>query len=441
MDYSVYIIYDRTKSNEDILKALAGDTEVGEHVGNMARDLANGVAGADLLDRYATTKALGTNGVAIRGEMIKSVSFKPTLIKKETIDKGSTQVAWDLATIITVTGSLFAPSLIEIKSQAVKNKNMARVAAWASLPKTKSAPNVEDNDIMHNNNGLAMGGGLIVNENKYLLYPAKQKVLIDDVANKLYEKFYYRRVLITVYSNTDTQFRAILFDKVFVDSYEEVFDDKDGNGKFTLVMKSVGANVYDTFVAGPTYTFSKMALVDAVTTAASRLTKTTNKAAETLDHIAGTSFAKDVKNAMDKADSVIDTTDSIKDDVTIENLDEQINDQAETWHPTDVQKAVDQASEYQQAYDKLTPEEKAALKNVPGFDKMSQEDKLDYIEKMQGKIKGDTVEDTIAKAAEYKKAYDALTGKQKKILEGISNFEQMSLKEKLEYLKKVKDEQ
>ena len=149
MDYSVYIIQDRTKTNEDILNALAGDTGLGEHLKNVGAGAVADAVGADILDRYATDDALGENGVAIRGEMINSVSIKPALVKKETLDFGTTQVAKLLITTITVTGNLFAPSLIEMKAKTVKNKNMARVLAWASLPESKSAITVANTDIMY----------------------------------------------------------------------------------------------------------------------------------------------------------------------------------------------------------------------------------------------------------------------------------------------------
>ena len=239
MEYSVYIIQDRDKSNQIIFLNLAGDTEVGEHLKNLGAGAANNLVGGEIFDQYATDDKLGKNGIAINGEMIKSVSIKPALVKKETFNQGTTQVDWTLMTTITVKGSLFAPSMLEMKSKTIRNKNMAKVLAWASLPKTKSSTDGEN----------YLGEAGLGNEAFTLNGTIQRRYVSSDEA---YESFYYRRVLITVYSDKDTQFRAILHDKVYVDSYEEEYSDKDGNGKFTLVMKCVGTNYLqmDAFVCG-----------------------------------------------------------------------------------------------------------------------------------------------------------------------------------------------
>ena len=450
MDYSVYIIQDRSKNNNDILEGLAGDTGVGEHFANAAKAGVADLAGADILDAYATTEKLGENGVAIRGEMINSVSIKPSYVKKETLDNGTTQAAKLLVTTITVKGNLFAPSFIEMKSKRIQNKNMARVLAWASLPPNKSATEIQGNDIR----GEVNNGGVPIADAKhgYVLTPIIHKPYITGArANggaadaKSYDKAYYRRVLITVYSNTDTQFRAVLYDNVYVDNYEELYDDKDGNGKFTLVMKCAATSIFDTFVAGPTYHWTPLSVADQVTSVVSKHTKTTNKAVEAFDRVAGTSISKDVEEYTKKIDSVTETADSLKGgDITTDNLLDNVDKQAETWHPTDMQDTIEQADEYKKTYDGLTDEQKATLKNIPGFDKLSTEEKMKYIEKLKDVVPTKTVQDMIAAAADnkkkvagYKEFYSKLTDDQKGTLANIPGFDSMDVDKKMEFLKTI----
>ena len=216
----------------------------------------------------------------------------------------------------------------------------------------------------------------------FKLNPTKQRSYGNN-----YAKFYYRRVLVAVYSDKDTQFRAILHDKVFVSSYEEIYDDKDGNGKFTLVMQCVGASAFDVFVAGPTYKLTVISVTDQISSAAQKHTKTAEKVVETVDRVAGTSISDDVKKYTKKIDSVAETADSLKadDSITIDNLVDNTDKQAKTFHPTDMQDAIAQAAKYQEAYGALTDAQKATLANVPGFDQMSLADKMKYIKQLTGK--------------------------------------------------------
>ena len=118
-----------------------------------------------------------------------------------------------------------------------------------------------------------------------------------------YDKFYYRRVLVTVYLNKDTQFRAALYDRIYVANYTEEYTDKIGN--------------------------------------------------------------------------VTDTADSLKsaDGFTVDNLIDNAVQQKETFAPTDtVKETLEQATEYKNAYDALTDDQKDTLKNVAGFDSMSIKD-------------------------------------------------------------------
>ena len=467
MDYSVYIIQDRTKTNVKLFEALAGDTAFfAGHMKSAMQNLANNIVGANILDQYAKTEVLGNNGIAIRGDMIKSVSIKSELAKKDMFVNGTIRVDKFLLTTITVKGNLFAPSLMEFGSEAVKNKDMAKVAAWAALPPVP-APTEDPN-------GEYKGDLSSLTDAKekaaFKLAPDIQRGYGDD-----YKNFYYRRVLVTVYSDTDTQFRAVLHDKVFVSSYEEVFDDKDGNGKFTLVMQCIGASAFDVFIAGPTYALKKViAVTDQISSTAKKVSKGVSTAAKTIDHVAGTDYSKKVDSVTDKINSGLETADSFRGDgdINLDNINDQINKQGEEWHPTEKDAAIKKATEYQSAYSSLTPAEQAALKNIPGFDKMSYDDKMEYIDKIKYKdaydgltqdqkdalkevdgfddlspaektekikdmfpAKVKEMQDTIKQAADYKKAYDELTPDQKITLKNVPGFDDMGLADKLEYIK------
>ena len=372
MKYSVYIIQDRDKTNQDLFNDLASDAGFGKHVMNAAINATNDLMNADFFDPYASEKVLGKNGVAINDAMIDSVSIKKESIKKEMFTEGTNRFDFFTVTTITVKGSLFAPSLIEMKSKTVKNKDMSRVMAWANLAPKRLV--LEDNNHEYS--------GDINNEHDEV----KLKPSIQSDYGDNHPKYYYRRVLVTSYSDTDKRFRAVLHDKVFVSSYEEVYDDKDGNGKFTLVMQSVAACVFDVFVAGPTYTWSLVSVTDEVSSVVQKHTKTTNKVVETVDKIAGTSIAGKVENVTGKMDFVAKTADSLKadDGITVESLYEHVGNQKDAFFSDQTQKAIEQAAKYKEAYGKLTDDQKDTLKNIPGFDGMSIKDKMKYIKKLTG---------------------------------------------------------
>ena len=431
MDYSVYIIQDRTKTNQQLFEELAGDTGLGEHLKNAGAGAVADALGANILDRYATTEKLGENGIAIRGEMINSVSIKSELNKKEALVFGSTQVTFRILRTITVTGNLFAPSLIERKSKTIRNKDMAKVMAWANLtPTTLGAP---DEDYV-----IAVG-----QVDKTEDVKLNTSTLIEYRPD--YSKYYYRRVLVTLYSDKDTQFRAVLYDKVYVSSYTEEYTDKDGNGTFTLVMQSVAASIYDANIAGPTYAITALAVADQISTAAGQVTKATNKVVKTVDKVAGTHYSEDVEEYTKKIDNANDGLEYVtKDDITIDTVGDNVQKQAENWNPTDMDNAIKQASEYQEAYDGLTPEQKAALKNIPDFDKMSMEEKMKYIEKLKDVVPTKTVQDMIAAAADNKKMvagynefYSKLTDDQKETLANVPGFDSMDVDKKMEFLKTI----
>ena len=348
MDYSVYIIQDRNKTNQDLYENLASDVGIGDHLKNTAAAAGADLAGANILDRYATTDMLGQNGVAIDGEMIDSVSIKVELVKKNIFENSTNRYNPVISRTITVKGSLFAPSLIEMYSETVKNKDMSRVMAWASLaqkPGSRGPKYVIDSGDVDKteDNGIQLNSG----------------IQLDYISDDVYSKYYYRRVLVTTYSDTEKQFRAVLYDKVFVKSYEEVYDDKDGNGKFTLVMQTFVSSIYDVIVAGPTYKASIISVGSEISDTVQKYTKTTNKVVETVDKIAGTSIADDVENITGKIDSVAESADSLKadDSFTIEKVFEQEGKQADTFI-NQGQSAVDKAKEYTGVNDKLTDEQR-----------------------------------------------------------------------------------
>ena len=98
-------------------------------------------------------------------------------------------------------------------------KNMAKVLAWASLPETYGKDDDDD--------AGAHSGDINDKGEKVQLKPSIQKndYKNTDAKPDRYNSYYFRRVMITVYSTNDMQFRAILHDNVFVSSYEEKYTD------------------------------------------------------------------------------------------------------------------------------------------------------------------------------------------------------------------------
>ena len=336
MDYSVYIIQDRNKTNQDLYENLASDVGIGDHLKNTAAAAGADLAGANILDRYATTDMLGQNGVAIDGEMIDSVSIKVELVKKNIFENSTNRYNPVISRTITVKGSLFAPSLIEMYSETVKNKDMSRVMAWASLaqkPGSRGPKYVIDSGDVDKteDNGIQLNSG----------------IQLDYISDDVYSKYYYRRVLVTTYSDTEKQFRAVLYDKVFVKSYEEVYDDKDGNGKFTLVMQTFVSSIYDVIVAGPTYTWSLVSLGEAVTSTAQEYADKADTVVENLDKVTGKDYSSKVTDITDKVRSVAETTDSVREgitiDSTVDNIDQQMDTFTDGSSPDKLQDAISKA--------------------------------------------------------------------------------------------------
>ncbi|MBR1645455.1 MAG: hypothetical protein IJ685_01635 [Selenomonadaceae bacterium] len=381
MDFSVYIIQDRNIDNKTLFKKLAGDVDLKEHAATAAINAASNLIGVDIYDRYADPAKIGETGIAITGKMIESVQIKKELIKREVFNSGVfnrtvyNTLDSSLVTTITVKGTLFAPEFSQTAAKATRLKSMARVMAWASLAPTYSSE-VED----------GYKGDITTKEAKgesLLLSAGIQKKMKAE-----YNDSYLRRVIVTVYSVDDQQFRAVLHDKVFVKSYEENYTDKDGNGTFTLVMQSKAASIFDVFVAGPTFKFSYLAMMDQVSTTAGKVANETHTAFKTVTKKMGVEdnevvqkIDKGLTGAEDasKLPNVLADSDTYSVDKATEITDHVMD----TYVNDSVQSALDDANEYQEAYDKLTDEQKKTLANVPGYDKMSLEDKMKYIDKLK----------------------------------------------------------
>lgn len=381
MDFSVYIIQDRSIENKDLFQNVTGDVDLKEHAATAAINAASNLIGVDIYDRYADPDKIGKTGIAITGKMIESVQIKSERGSREVFNSGvfnrtvyNTLDAFTLTTI-TVKGTLFAPEFSQFAAKATRLKSMARVMAWASLAPTYSSEVAEGykGDVT---NAQAKGESLMLSAG------------IQQTMKANYNDFYLRRVLVTVYSVDDQQFRAVLHDKVFVKSYEENYTDKDGNGTFTLVMQSKAASIFDVFVAGPTFQFSYLAMMDQVSTTASTLASETHTGFKTVTKAMGVEDNEVVKQ-IDKGLSGIEDASKLpnvladSDTYSVDKATEITDHVMDTYVNDSVQSALDDANEYQEAYGKLTDEQKKTLANVPGYDKMSLEDKMKYIEKLK----------------------------------------------------------
>ncbi|MBR5912807.1 MAG: hypothetical protein IKZ58_00365 [Selenomonadaceae bacterium] len=425
MEFSVYIIQDRTKKNEDIFKKLAGDIGIGMSLANEGLDMVTDVAGAEVYDPYADPKIIGETGIVIRGDMISNVSIKKEITKREIYEGGFTKPFTNnpkatLMTTITVTGNLFAPEITQ-KSSSEKLKNMARVLAWASLPEKFSDEYPKDSTKDH--------GDIKDNGDATQLRPNIQRIYHDDTspnkngasandtepANKKknddkYASYYFRRVLVTVYSNTDMQFRAVLHDWVYVSSYEETYTDKDGNGSFTLVMQTATPSTYDVIVEGPTYGLSIISATDAIATTVEKIVDVSDRVIQTVDKGMGLDgklsgptdkIAQMTKNVANLLRAPSDFSDRLTVDNLLNKVDGRVNDvryfkeeipelqkELDKKDPS-INDIIDQAAqkkkkqdEYQDKYNDLTPGQKQVLNSIPGFDNMSIDDKTKYVDEV-----------------------------------------------------------
>lgn len=386
MDFSVYIIQDRKISNESLFENLAGDVKLGEHAAVGAVKAASNLIGVDIYDRYADPKKIGETGIAITGSMIDSVQIRQERGTREVFNSGvfnrTVYNTLDVfkTTLITVKGNLFAPEFSQFAAKATRLKSMARVMAWASLAPTYGSEDEKGYSGDVTGKEAAQGESLLLSAG------------IQKKMKEKYADYFTRRVMVTVYSTNDTQFRAVLLDKVVVKSYEENYTDKDGNGTFTLVMQSAAASIFDVFVEGPTFKFSYLAMVDQVSTTASKLANETHTAFKTVTKTLGVEDNETVQK-IDKSLTMTEDTTKLpnvladSDTYSVDKATEITDHVMDTYVNDSVQSALDDANEYQEAYDKLTDEQKKTLANVPGYDKMSLEDKMKYLNKILDKKK------------------------------------------------------
>lgn len=387
MDFSVYIIQDRTITNETLFENVAGDVGFAEHATTGAIDAVSNLAGVDVYDRYADPDKIGKTGIALTGDMVQSVQIKNERTGREVFSSGVfnrsiyNTLEASVFTTITVKGTLFAPEVSQLGSTAVRMKNMAKVMAWASLAPTYGSEATDGYCGDVSSDDAAQGESLI-------LSAGIQKKMNKD-PNK-YADFYTRRVMVTVYSVDDMQFRAVLHDKVFVQSYEETYTDKDGNGTFTLVMKSKAASIFDVFVEGPTFEMSLLSVGDQLSTSANTLANEADVALQA----AGEAFGledneryKKIEKGLHAAEDITKFYNDAKDSDfwTPENAKDIVDHVKEEYVDDSVQSGVDDAKEYYELYEQLTDEQKAFLEQIPGFDDLPLDDKIEYLEKFLGK--------------------------------------------------------
>lgn len=293
MTYSVYIIYADDGVYDNPAKALAGDIGLGEHMKNVGMDVVGDLIGMDFYDRYAN-KLTSDESVALTGEMVSDVKINTSLTKREVykiplqLGQEANTLSKSIVNTVTVKGRLLMPSASFLAFAAAKEvskkKDTSKIWLWA---------------------------------NTLLVTPA------DDNEKKAYEKAYYRKVLITVYSNTDQQFRAYVMEKAFVDSYEENFD-SNGDGTFTLVMKEVIVHPMDFKVEGPSFEISALSVISQIDTAVSKAADHTKKFTEAVEVFVGTDskVAKGFKAYAGATRGVTEFVDSniVDGDLSVSNL-------------------------------------------------------------------------------------------------------------------------
>ena len=387
MDYSVYIIQDRSIDNETLFEKLAGDVDLKEHAATAAIGAASNLIGVDIYDRYADPKKIGNTGIAITGKMIESVQIKKERVGREVFNSGVfnrtvyNTIDNSLFTMITVKGTLFAPEFSQLAAVATQMKNMARVMAWASLAPTYGSEAEDGFKGDVTTKEAAQGKSL-------QLSAAKQKEM--NTAPNKYADFYMRRVMVTVYSTDDAQFRAILHDKVFVQSYEESYTDKDGNGTFTLVMKTKAASIFDVFVEGPTFKLRWLDGASQLSTTVSTIANKANTGVKTVAKAAGledNDVVKKIETGLniseDAGKGIQDLADS--DTYSPEKAKEVTDHVMDDYLGASVQSGIDDANDYNELYGELSDDQKKTVASIPGYDKMSLEDKMKYLKKLLGK--------------------------------------------------------
>lgn len=246
MTYSVYILYSEDDVWGDPVGALGGDVDLGEHMANAGMSAVGDLIGLDFYDRYAN-KLTHEKSVALTGEMVSDVKINTSLIKREVYKitypgEEANTLSKTVTNTVTVKGRLLMPpasflALNKYVKSVSKKKDTSKIWEWANQPLT-----------------------------------------INDEANPEY----YRKVLITVYANTDQQFRAYILRDAFVDSYEENFD-SNGDGTFTLVMKEVILNKEAFEVQGPSFDATALSVISQIDTAVSKVADNTEKVTEAVE--------------------------------------------------------------------------------------------------------------------------------------------------------------
>lgn len=435
MDYSLYILYgNETATEEDFI----GDTGLLEHVGVAAMGALTDVIDLDLYDNYAS-KLKSDDSVALRGSMITDMKFNTEVTTITKYSWGSSDIEKFVQSKITVKGRLYMPLAVGTMN---RRKNMAKVLMWANTPRPKAPA--------QGAGGGGGGGGLLqAAANAVGVGGADPNKVPDDLAEN-----YYRKVIATIYSTTDKQFRAVIFNKAFVDSYEESYNSTDGDGTFTLVIKERVDKVEDVKVQGPTYEISKVSVISQIADTANSLSSKTSKVVETVEKFTGetevTKKIKDITGSIETAHTTFKST-VIEGDLSIDNVsdkvDEHTDDVQENYTDVSLDRKIDdakKAAEYNEEYEKLSDEQKKILKEVPGFDKLSTDEKMEYIEKISEKNdindKDLSIDKKLENAQKYMKAYKGLNDEQKAILKEVPGFDKLSTDEKMEYIDKLTSE-
>ena len=371
MVYSLYVLYGE---NEVEVEELMGDVSLLEHMGDAAMGALTDVIDLDVYDKYAN-KLKNPNSVALRGSMITDMKFSTELSMLESFTEGTNSFGKVVKMKITVKGRLYMPPAIGAVN---RKKNTSKILMWANtpIPAKKANPNQQNAGGIQRANAMAN-----VMENIGMGEDPNKKP--DDLADN-----YYRTVVATIYSTTDKQFRAVVLKKAFVKSYEESYNSQDGDGTFTLVIQQKLDNLEDMMVQGPTYKLSALSVASKVADTAKSVASKTSKVTETVEKYTGdTAATKMIKKITGSVESTTDTFQStiVEGDLKVETLSEKVDEHTdsikEKYIDDTIQNKIDEAKEYLDKYNALSEEQKKILKAIPGFDELSRDKKLEYIEK------------------------------------------------------------
>lgn len=273
MVYSVFII-SMDRDEQVNWKNLIGDTSLGTHVAGAVVAGIEDLAGFSFYDKYANMLT-GAKSVALTGSMIESMSVKTYINRREnfeiTEDHMEDKKAKDLLHTITIKGRLEPPDMLFAMGKKIaQKKDTSRIWKWANV---------------HFNGA---------------------------------ENDYFRKVVATVYSEADKQFRAFFLKKAFVESYEEIFD-KNGEGTFNLVIKEaitgaapqVGQDK-EIEAKGPTFKVTKLSAAKDISKAAKTASKDAKTASKVIKSVVG---ENETTKKLDRYSKVVDSIDSGVDNV------------------------------------------------------------------------------------------------------------------------------